>query len=1336
MKKDGFRENKEEFQMIKYVVFISFLLITLSYGQSKLINHSPQQITLEFELPQVKTHLVTIENRDYIHINYDDAQSLVHSGAPIVPYTITRVAIPPEAAITMQYQILSQNELFQSDVVPTTIVNGMKENNRVEINQVIYNTATPYPGEIVEINEPYIFREMRMVDVKIYPVQYHPAEHRVRLLNKLTIQLRLKGGKPGLGVARFSDTGKALLKNRLINFEEAKNWAVPKRSTFSKQTSINYDFSVGNWYKIPISEEGIYQISGQFLRDAGLSISSIDVATIQMFNKGGIPLSTNVSAPRPEDLNEIAIEVDDKNNNGTLDPDDVIYFFGRSVSGWNYNSNASRWDFYLNPYSFSNYYLFTFNQGIGKRIQSQQSPSGSAQTPTHFTDLYRLEEENYNILESGLDWYWIKFQGASGESTINFSLPQNILADSQRFSFRLKGGSGSHYWEPNNFNYNFSVFINNQSVGNLASFGNSSQLVRNNLSITSLQSGNNELKIQYTGNQEGCYAYFDYLELNFKRRFVAENNFLKFYYTVSSAPKEFFITGLPSGTHRVWDISDYANIKAITPLANGSTVRFQAVEAQPQGKQYYVFAAQAIKPVTEISEIENTPNLRNIDRKGKLLLITADEFYEAAEQWETYKETFFLNPLQTERVKVGEIFREFSSCIPDPTAIRDFIRYAYLNWSEPPEFVQLVGDGSYDYRNIALPNYVNRVPVFEVTADNDITSRSTDNFFTAINNNSGGFSNLDPELAIARMPANSVNDVENYLRKMQAYGESYKIFPGENGWQTILTFVADDECRSASSCNEWFHLDQTEGIVNVVPRKFDLKKIYLVDYDTQAGGLGRQKPKAAADLLDQVNQGTLMINFFGHGDPNTWAHEQVLNKARDLPLINNGAKLPVWIAATCTWGKYDDPNTPSMAEEMVWADDGGGIASIAASRASFAFQNEVFAKNIYKNLFYNGSDNRRSRPLGEAVQMSVGGGTNDQKYHIFGDVALQLADPRHVIKVTSISADTLKALSTVTVTASVYDSEDNFLSDFNGKALVRVYDAVDSLTHSSINFYYTYPGGTIFKGIVSVENGELQGSFIVPKSIKYKNSRTGRVSIYAWSENMQDAVGYNQNLLFTGTESLTDTRGPDIKFSFPDQPDFFDGDFVGSQPTIIVRLTDENGLNLTGETGHRIELIIDNNLRKDVTEFFVYAENSYTEGQLQYTLPAFSSGRHELRISAWDNLNNYSEQQVSFTTSAVNELSLAQVVNYPNPFTTDTRFTFQFQSPTNNIGDVTIKIYTISGRLIQEIETTATPGFNQIYWDGRDRNGDILANGVYLYKIIVNDGERSIEKIEKLAIVR
>ncbi|HID39802.1 MAG TPA: hypothetical protein EYP36_09860 [Calditrichaeota bacterium] len=68
---------------------------------------------------------------------------------------------------------------------------------------------------------------------------------------------------------------------------------------------------------------------------------------------------------------------------------------------------------------------------------------------------------------------------------------------------------------------------------------------------------------------------------------------------------------------------------------------------------------------------------------------------------------------------------------------------------------------------------------------------------------------------------------------------------------------------------------------------------------------------------------------------------------------------------------------------------------------------------------------------------------------------------------------------------------------------------------------------------------------------------------------------------------------------------------------------------------------------------------------------------------------------------------------------------------------VTVKIYTISGRLIEELHGISVRGYNdEIIWNGRDRDGDPVANGVYLYKIIVDDGQGKKEHIDKLVIVR
>ncbi|MEL6820445.1 MAG: type IX secretion system sortase PorU, partial [Calditrichota bacterium] len=1133
------------------------------------------------------------------------------------------------------------------------------------------------------------------------------------------------------------------LKKTILNFKQAKSWAeAPQR--LAKNGRVDYDFSLSQWFRIPISSEGIYQISGSALSSAGVDISSVQVNTVQIFNDGGTPLSVNTAPPPQEDLSEIAISVDDKNGNGTLDSDDLIIFYGVGLAGWRYNSGFAQWEAYSHPYETSNYYLLTFNQNAGKRITVEESPNLTGATrATQFTDYYRFEQDVYNILESGLDWYWIKFEGTSASREINFNLPQNILSSDGNVSFNLQGGSGARYYEPTSgFNYIFEAAINNSVLASNIRFGqaNSSSVSTQNINTSSLRGGENTLKLDYTGSVEGCFAFFDFIEVTVDRPFTAENGRLKFYYEIDDNPLEFLVTGLSGSANRVWDVSDFSNVKEINPL-DASGARFHASSTVAEGRAYQVFAPTGITSISDIQPIESFANLRNPDRRARLLIITPGEFYETAQTLESFKESDFVNPIQTEVIRTEDIFTEFSSGLKDPAAIRNFIRYANMNWgtdtTDIPEYIMLFGDGSYDYRNLELANYSNRIPTFQVSANNDIASRAADNFYVAINN-TNGVSSLQPELAIGRIPVNNLAEAENYISKLIKYDRSYAFTPeSQNGWQSVLTFVADDECPANRACTEWFHLRQTEEIVNLLPEKFDVKKIYLTDYETETGGLGRLKPKATTDLLNQINRGTLFINFYGHGDPNTWAHEQVLTRGRDLPFINNDGRLPIWVAATCTWGQYDDPNTPSMAEAVIW-NSGGGIASIAASRPTFAFANERFVENMFDDLFRDGSNTKRSITIGDAILPALDGTVNSQKYHLFGDPSLRVADPSHQVELTTISQDTLKALSKVTLQAEIKDSQGNPLNNFNGKALIRVFDAVDSTVSGGIDYALT--GGTIFNGIVSVNNGrigfEREAGFKVPKSIKYKDQRTGRISIYAWSENSRDAVGFVDTLLFNGSETqINDPNGPDIAFDFPDQPEFFDGDFVSQQSSISIRLEDESGINLTGEVGHLIELTIDGTIRKDVTEFFVYDENSFQKGELLYTLPAIGTGQHTLTISAWDNLNNYSEKTLNFTTSNAEEATLTQVVNYPNPLSEDTEFTFQYLSPSGT-GDVSVKIYTIGGRQIQELNDLARPGFNKIYWDGRDRDGDVIANGVYLYKIVVDDGEKVVEKREKLVISR
>ncbi len=289
--------------------------------------------------------------------------------------------------------------------------------------------------------------------------------------------------------------------------------------------------------------------------------------------------------------------------------------------------------------------------------------------------------------------------------------------------------------------------------------------------------------------------------------------------------------------------------------------------------------------------------------------------------------------------------------------------------------------------------------------------------------------------------------------------------------------------------------------------------------------------------------------------------------------------------------------------------------------------------------------------------------------------------------------------------------------------------------------YYKLLGPRIFKGEISVTDGQLTGQFIIPKSIRYHNKPTGRVTIFAWDdETGTEALGYTADLLLNGTEgNSTDSDGPVIDIYFKDQENFNPGDLVPGNVTLIAEIEDENGINLTEEVGHAIEIEFNDEQPKNITSFFAYDRDSYSDGKLNYFLDNLPAGEHVLTLKAWDNLNNPSEQTINFRVSDAKGLVLSDVVNYPNPFAGETNFTFQAQPASDaSLVEIEIKIYTVSGRLIRKLDGLylQQPGYNYYPWDGRDEDGDEIANGVYLYKVTLREGDASQEVIEKLVVLR
>jgi flagellar hook assembly protein FlgD len=138
-------------------------------------------------------------------------------------------------------------------------------------------------------------------------------------------------------------------------------------------------------------------------------------------------------------------------------------------------------------------------------------------------------------------------------------------------------------------------------------------------------------------------------------------------------------------------------------------------------------------------------------------------------------------------------------------------------------------------------------------------------------------------------------------------------------------------------------------------------------------------------------------------------------------------------------------------------------------------------------------------------------------------------------------------------------------------------------------------------------------------------------------------------------------------------------------------------------------------------------------------LSALSEGDHNLILKAWDNANNSSLRSVNVKVSAQRELKLTQVMNYPNPFSDVTNFYYHLSSDADK---VEVRIFTLVGRLIREIPYASDQnGINHsATWDGKDQDGDEVANGVYIYKItaegMVNGKQEKTEVFGKAVVVR
>jgi hypothetical protein len=322
---------------------------------------------------------------------------------------------------------------------------------------------------------------------------------------------------------------------------------------------------------------------------------------------------------------------------------------------------------------------------------------------------------------------------------------------------------------------------------------------------------------------------------------------------------------------------------------------------------------------------------------------------------------------------------------------------------------------------------------------------------------------------------------------------------------------------------------------------------------------------------------------------------------------------------------------------------------------------------------------------------------------------------------------------------SVISSIDSILQGELLGVKARVYNVGESKVESvSVKANVAWPNNYV------EELGTLTIDSIPPLSYKEVsftyNSSAGfgnrTFQLYIDPENRIQELYRDNNYYPIPFVVLRDSLRPQLVDVIFDGNHIQNGDYVSANPTIDINVRDDGALPILDTATVSISLD-EKRVYYSLNNALSLVPGSTTKEMTVRFRPALDKGEHQLGLNVKDRSGNFFDSTEHVITFSVDpQLKVEELFNYPNPFATQTYFAFKL---TQVPEELQIKIYTVAGRLIKAIKLTSAElvfGFNKIYWDGRDGDGDDIANGVYLYRLIAKGANQQIALTQKLVKMR
>ncbi len=830
-----------------------------------------------------------------------------------------------------------------------------------------------------------------------------------------------------------------------------------------------------------------------------------------------------------------------------------------------------------------------------------------------------------------------------------------------------------------------------------------------------------------------------WFEISYPRRLSALNDTLQFAADSTFPGVVHYVVDGVTDTTAVWllDRTDpenpirYGNVSFAGSAAPFTLTAEDSIAPTVPKRYSLVSTARAARPASiaryaPAASAHTITDLLDSSNGLDYLIVTHPSLLAAAESLAVFR-SGGIGGIPLPRVGIAtteQIGAQLGAGYLDPVAIRNLIAYARLHWTAPgPQYVCLIGDASLDPKNYLGFNNPDLVPAYANYFDKDqVTQFVSDDFYGLLD----GPGDQALDVAIGRLPAKNPLEASTMRSKTKTYETSGEF----DEWRARALLCADDsKKRDVDDPLGNDHVKQMERKDRLhLPYPVERSKVYLNDY-AFADTTHQSKPAAREDFIARAAVGNWFVDYIGHGNDQVLADEQVF-RSSDIGRLGNLARPGLFGFFSCTVGKFDALGQEGLGELLLKSPVGGAAASIAATELVFGVPSTQLNDEFVDQLFPLKPRVDSLTTVGEAYRIAknLHIGIVSRKYVFLGDPALvpPLPRGRGVWEKAPLDSVLRGDLVTIRGHALLPDSSADTLSSgtariqIQGKPFARGQVGLRSCGGYETYTYYV-PGPILYRGEVPLTGGAFTARFVVPQDPRAAGGTGQLRALLSSAGGRGVGLCVDSLILGSGLSPRTDLTPPTITLLRAAGTD----STFQSGGTITFAVEDSSGVDLMRlDNAHAIFVILDDKgSPTGLTTGFVYDAGSYTRGRVPFTLPQLTEGLHTLEVHASDTYGNIAIRSfvidVRATALPGDPMQLTQVFNYPNPF----EGTTYIHARLNQAGAIRVRVLTVAGRRVRDIEADGKAGENYVPWDGRDSEGENVAIGVYLLKVTAESSE-------------